>query len=404
MASGDSRVLPAYVLGDWPPKVRHALVTPGTRWRVFIEDLEDVEHDVILNTVLRIRQAGETDASRIADLLQLPEDLIRYLLSTANQQRLAAAKAESGIVALRAKVGWVYRDMASGELWPQPGEQVAPIEIRYSGSFRGRFEFGTAGDPLKIEALLLDTRESTRPEPSAVELARFSRSTAMNRRTAVISSGEPCLVISPVAKDKSGLAVLTTQDTPHLSLGRLLNASVEQYESVANWAKGIPLSTAASQQSALALVIQELTDLLAHLASSATAAVSNEHFTSLLELTLSRWVDHYRFMFGLAQPDGQLGDESRAVAERYALNPNTTRVWAIAPRSDARRKVVELLAKRMLADDPLLRDVSVVTDRYDSTVGRAATLPELVEMAKQITHVGRLLLDRERGEDGQAEA
>src|SRR4051812_43447178 len=108
MASGDNKRLPAYLLGSWPWTSRHALVTPATRWRVFIEDQEQIEHDVILNTVLRIRQAGERDASRIADLLQLPEDLIRYLLAAAHQERLYAAKSGQSIGATRSTVGWVY--------------------------------------------------------------------------------------------------------------------------------------------------------------------------------------------------------------------------------------------------------------------------------------------------------
>src|SRR3954451_7058 len=149
MASGDSRNLPAYLISDWPTRFRHALVTPATRWRVVIEDLVDVEHDVILNTVLRIRQAGERDAARISDLLQLPEDLIRYLLDAANQVGMSA-KSGNSIVARASTVGWLYRDRATGELWPQAGEQVAPTEVRYSGTFRGRFEIGTFGKPLRI--------------------------------------------------------------------------------------------------------------------------------------------------------------------------------------------------------------------------------------------------------------
>ena len=149
-----------YLLGEWPRKYRHALITPATRWRVFIEDQQQVEHDVILNTVLRIRQAGENDASRISDLLQLPDDLIRHFLATADQERLDAANSGQSIVAVRSTVGWVYRDAATGELWPQPGEQVEALDIRFSGSFRGRFDIGTAGRRTPVDALLLDARET----------------------------------------------------------------------------------------------------------------------------------------------------------------------------------------------------------------------------------------------------
>src|SRR3954454_19706140 len=117
MAFGDSSRLP-YLLGEWPLKYRHALITPATRWRVFIEDQQQIEHDVILNTVLRLRQAGEKDASRISDLLQLPVDLIRHLLATADQERLDAANSGQSVVSVRSTVGWVYRDAATGELWP----------------------------------------------------------------------------------------------------------------------------------------------------------------------------------------------------------------------------------------------------------------------------------------------
>lgn len=404
MASGNSRNLPAYLISDWTTRSRHALVTPATRWRVVIEDLVDVEHDVILNTVLRIRQAGERDAARISDLLQLPEDLIRYLLDAANQAGMSA-KSGNSIAARVSTVGWLYRDTATGELWPQPGEQVAPTEVRYSGTFRGRFEIGTSGKPLRIDILLLDTDEGDQPEPTALELARFSRSNESNRRTAIISSGEPCLVISPVEKDKTGLAVLTTQETPHLSLGRLLNASIAQFDSVAKFARDIPVSGSKRRESSLEVVVNELDDLIDHLHSSGAASVSPEHFESQLELAIGRWVDHYRYMTGLAQPVSQPGDgEARAAAERFSLDFNMTRRWARLPKSDARRKVLELLVARLHADDSLMRDISVVTARYDSNAGRTAVARELLELAKQIAHLGRLLLDSDGGDNGQTEA
>ena len=43
MASADSRKLPAYFLKPWQSKHRHALLTPATRWRVFIQDQERIE-------------------------------------------------------------------------------------------------------------------------------------------------------------------------------------------------------------------------------------------------------------------------------------------------------------------------------------------------------------------------
>ena len=290
-------------------------------------------------------------------------------------------------------------------LLPQPGEQVAPTEIRYSGTFRGRFDIGTSGKPLRIDALLLDSQGPDQPEPSAVELARFSRSNAANRRTAIISAGEPCLAISPVEKDKSGLAVLTAQGTPHLSMGRLLNAAATQHGSVAKWALGIPLSLPERRKSSLEVVIDEVDELIRHLESSGTTTVAPEHLESELELALGRWVDHYRFIGGLAQPVNQLGDhQARATAERFRLDLATTRIWAGLAKTDARRKVLELLVVCLHIDDPLVRDISVVTARYDSIAGRTSVARDLLELAQHITQLGRLLLNREGGADGQAEA
>lgn len=404
MAFDANQSLPPYLLGAWPWKVRHALVTPATRWRVFIEDQEPVEHDIILNTVLRIRQAGETDPSRIADLLQLPEPLIRYLLATANQERLDASRSGKSVVALRSTVGWVYRDAATGELWPQPGEQMEALEIRFSGSFRGRFESGTAGRRTSIDALLLDTHETGDLEPTAVELARFSRSDDARMRTAVISSGEPCLVVSPVTKDQSGLAVLTTQDAPHLSLGRLLNTAVDQHESVAKWAKTVPMATLEVRKSPLELSLDELAETLEHLRVGEFRTLATPHLTALIDLALGRWVDQYRHHAGLAAADALLSnDDCRTVSENYGLGANVAVRWASAPRSDSRRKVLELLAARLRSTDPRIRDLSVVAARYDSIVVSGSPPQELVELARQMAHLGQLLLSEEGSTHGQAE-
>ncbi|MDI9941514.1 hypothetical protein QM806_39920 [Rhodococcus sp. IEGM 1351] len=405
MASGDSTRLPAYLLGEWPGKFRHALLTPATRWRVFIEDQERIEPDIILNTVLRIRQAGERDASRIADLLQLPEDLIRHLLATADRERLEAAKSGQSIVALRSTVGWVYRDAATGELWPEPGEQIEPLEIRYSGSFRGRFNTGTAGRRTPIDALLLDTYETGDLRPTANELARFSWSDDAQKRTAVISSGEPCLVVSPATKDKSGLAVLTTQDSPQLSLGRLLNSAVDRYESVAKWARGVPLSAEKAQRSPLELALVELSDTLGFLRVGEFRTVSPARLTGLIDLILGRWVDEYRYQSGLAAViESPTDEQSRAVAERFTLSPTIAQRWAAGPRSDCRRKVLELLATRLYSGDPRLGELSVAAARYDSIVGSGSPSQEVVDLAQQIVNVGQLLLNREEGGHVQGES
>ncbi|MEV0711595.1 hypothetical protein [Nocardia aurea] len=359
-----------------------------------------------MNTVLRIRQAGERDAARIADLLQLPEDLIRYLLATADRERLDAANFGQSIVASRSTVGWVYRDAATGELWPEPGEQIEPLEIRYSGSFRGKFDTGTAGRRTRIDALLLDTHETGGLRPTAIELARFSRSEDAQKRTVVISSGEPCLVVSPVTKDKTGLAVLTSQDSPQLSLGRLLNSAVDRYGSVAKWARDVPLRAEEAQpKSPLALALAELSETLGLLRFGEFRTVSPTHLAGLIDLSLGRWVDQYRYEAGLAAVvDPPTDEQSQDVAERFSLNPTITARWAAAPRSDCRRKVLELLVVRLRSGDPRLKALCVAAARYDSCAGTGSPPQELVDLGQQIVNVGQLLLSGEEGEHGEGES
>lgn len=404
MASAGNSRLPAYLLGEWQRKFSHALITPATRWRVLIEDQEPIGPDIILNAVLRIRQAGELDASRIADLLQLPEGLIRHLIATAGDERLQTKASGHRIVALRSTVGWVYRDAATGELWPAPGKQVEPLDIRYSGSFRGRFDTGTAGHRTPIDALLLDTEETGNVQPSAIELARFSWSDDAHKRTAVISSGEPCLAVSPVTRDKTGLAVLTTQHSPHLSLGQLLNSAVDLDELVAKWAHGVPLRAEEAQQSPLEHAITELSDTLGILQIGEFRTVSPAHLKSLIDLNLSRWVDQYRHQSGLpAGAEAPTIKHSRAVAELFTLSPDLTQRWAAAPRSDCRRKVLELLVVQLYSDDRDLVDLSSATARFDSFASQVSPSQDLVDLAQQIVDLGQLLLKRDEGGHGQVE-
>ena len=331
--------------------------------------------------------------------------MIRFLLATANQERLDASRSGKGVVAVRSTVGWVYRDAATGELWPQPGEQMEPLEIRFSGSFRGRFDSGTAGRRTSIDALLMDTHETGHLEPTAVELARFSQSDDARKRTAVISSGEPCLVVSPVTKDQSGLAALTTQDAPHLSLGRLLNTAVDRHESVAKWAKDVPVTSLEAKKSSLALSLDELAETLDHLRVGEFRTLATPHLAALIDLSLGRCVDHYRHHAGLAAADARLTDDDcRTVSEYYGLGRNVALRWASAPRSDSRRKILELLAARIRSTDPRIRDLSVVAARYDSIVVSGSPPQELVELARQMAHLGQLLLSEEGSIHGQAES
>ena len=51
MVSAERHDLPVYTLADLPPRARHVLLAPAVRWRVVVEQVVEIEHDVILDTV-----------------------------------------------------------------------------------------------------------------------------------------------------------------------------------------------------------------------------------------------------------------------------------------------------------------------------------------------------------------
>src|SRR4051794_16376749 len=69
---------PVFRLMDVPEGNSRMVLTPALRWRVVLEQTRHVEHDVIQEAVLRLHAAGERTADRVADRLQLPEELIRH--------------------------------------------------------------------------------------------------------------------------------------------------------------------------------------------------------------------------------------------------------------------------------------------------------------------------------------
>ena len=244
MASAGRHDLPVYPLADIQPRTRRMLLAPAIRWRVIVEQVSEIKHDIILETVLQIRDAGEKLAPRIADRLQLPEDLVRHLLAQAATEGMRVSH-DGELQTSSSRVAWVYRDIATGELWPDPGDEVPPLAVRFRSSYQAQFDRGSAGRPNFVKCLLLDTPETTVAEPTSVELARFSRASSdPNRRTAIVSSGEPCLVASPVVGQAAGCFVETTRGVPHVSLTQQLAKAGQQYPGVSRWLASVPKAPA----------------------------------------------------------------------------------------------------------------------------------------------------------------
>lgn len=378
MASVARHDLHTYTLAELPKRARHVVLTPAVRWRVVVEVVKEIEHDVILDAVLRIRAAGETSPTRIADLLQLPEDLVRNLLVQAAVAR-ARVTNDGRLETGAASVAWIYRDIATGELWPDPAEEAPPLALRYVSPYQARFDRGTAGRPITVECLLMDTAGSAAPEPTSIELARFNRASAEhNRRTAVVSSGEPCLVASPIV----GGAIETTRGAPHLTLTHMLAKLSRERGGVKRWLASVPKSEARHDaELPLRQAIAELGDVTAHgLTGVATADL--DAVLARVELCLSRFVDQYQYRSGL-QPDVEV-DVARAVGrcEAAGLSRDLAKMVARSPRGSVGNKAARVLLAESVATPVLLVDFVRVVSHFVAMSAR----PELAPTLSKLVH------------------
>lgn len=391
--------LPTYTLAELPPDARHVVLTPAVRWRVIVEVVRKIEHDVILDAVLRIWAAGETSPTRIADFLQLPEDLVRHLLAQAAMTRMRVTQGGQ-LEASSSEVAWVYRDVATGELWPHPAKEVPPLPLRFKSTYRAEFDRGTAGRPIRVECLLLGTKEATAADPTSVELARFSRTTGdVNQRTALVSSGERCMVASPVLGLADGYAIATTRGVPHLSLTQLLGELMREKESARRWLANVPRSPVSPDESLpLCQAADELRDLAAGHQTPGPAI-----FLSHIELCLSRFVDQFQYLYGVRPREILDIAAATATSERAGLSHELARAMAQSHRGTVGQKLLRLLLAEPDSGQPFLRDlVEAVTDLavVSAKPEMSSAMERLVD--KTIELCDRLLIASEGADVEQA--
>jgi hypothetical protein len=235
MVIDDPRDLPAYRLADLPRSTTHCVVTPGWRWRVIVQASTAVGADLLLRTVVRLRQAGVTSTLRISDLLQLSYDLVEHLNGLAARKGLYI-DAEREVQAPDTRVAWIYRDLRTDELWPEPAPEQPPVSLQFVSTRRAWFEQGSAGAPVRVHAVLLPADLTEPATPTPAELIRFSKASSdPGRRTAVVGQGEPCLVVSPLTHLGETPIVATTIGVPHEALTRALAEAGGESREVANW-------------------------------------------------------------------------------------------------------------------------------------------------------------------------
>lgn len=401
MASAVWHDRPAYTLAALPSRSRHVVLTPAIRWRVIVEEVIEISHDVMLDAVLRIRAAGETSPTSIADLLQIPEDLVRHLLFQAAATRMQVTH-DGRVEAGTSTVSWIYRDLETGELWPHPAKEVPPIALRFTSRNRARFDRGTAGRPIPVECLLMDTEHAMAADPTSVELARFSRASAdPNRRTALVSAGEPCMIASPVVALTSGHAVWTTRGVPHLTLSQRLTELGRQHESVRRWLATVPKSAAAPQSDLpLRQAMAELREVSAERKSS-HQTVDDLTVLSRIELCLSRFVDQVRYAAGISSTGVLEAAAAASAGERAGLSRDLARTWARSDPGTAGHKVLRLLAVTPDIDQSVLSELVACASDFTAIAPESVLAPALESLANRTLDLCDRLVTTSEGADVQ---
>lgn len=354
MVSGAPRDTPVYTIVDLPRSTRHVVLTPAVRWRVVVEKVEAVEFDVMLETVLRIRAAGETSPHGIADRLQLPQDLVRHLLAQSATHKLELTE-DRRVVSSATKVAWIYRDVVTGELWPDTGDEMPPLQVTFMHRGRARFQMGTAGRPITVQCLLLDSPEQVVAEPTSIELARFSRaSVERDRRTAVVGSGQRCLVASKVVKIGSESVIEARAGTPHLSLTRHLARIRNERRAVAEWLDQVPGTAAPpTVHTPLAPAVAELRAAVDGLMAR-HAEYDIEGLLSRTAFCLSRVFDHYLYFHGPDTSVEPMATPLPVARDRLGLNERWVTALARSAHGTPGHTVARLLGSTM-ADDTYVR-------------------------------------------------
>ncbi|TWF75636.1 hypothetical protein FHX44_111520 [Pseudonocardia hierapolitana] len=360
MAAGDPHDLPIFTLADLPDRTHHVVLTPAHRWRVVIEWTVPTGKDILLETVLRLRRAGEQSSARISDLMQLPDDLVRHLLARVAAERMNIAP-DGGTTSAGTRVAWVYRDIATSELWPQPADERPPLPVRFAGHI-GSWAQGSAGRPVRVEGLLVTVDDRKPVAPTHVELARFSRaSDDPHRRTVIVGSDESCLVASPVRSTSAGFVVETTLGTPQVGLSRRLMTLATEHRNIDHWLRKIPRSapdlTLTEPLREAADELRDLLDELRRRAGPAPREISTATSHALLgsiEFTLRRLCDHleYNTNRDANRPTAQPADGA-AVARRLGLDDETFTQLVKAEPGSLDGTVNRLLAaERLMVSHP----------------------------------------------------
>lgn len=296
---------PTYLVEDLPQRKYFLVLCPSVRWRAVINDVEPMGSDLLLETVSRIKASGEKSPERISELLQISKDLVQHLLAQISTMGTTLSPKDvrsldfdqpRELLSNSTRAVWVYRDLATQEIWRNLGNETPPVLLRSINSITAMYEHGTAGRPIKSPCLLLPPGVIKVEEPTDFELmqlASFGRQDS--RRAQVVGDPEFCLVARPVVKSESGVAVLAFGSNIHIGLTRYLENASQADAFIARWISKIP-DTAGTVSISMQLdnAVNRLKDLLtAEINGPETEALRQMEMQ--IRLVLQRCVDYYRF-------------------------------------------------------------------------------------------------------------
>lgn len=398
MASADQHDLPVYALTDLPRSCLHVALVPADRWRVVIRQVEPLERDILLETVIRLRDAGQTSPSRIADLLQVPVDLVLHLLARIVGERLSATST-GDLRSESTKVTWVYRDRRTDELWPESAAESSPLTVHYPTQGTAVYETGTAGRPIRITCLLLPTDDRAPTEPTSLELARFSRvSSDPRQRTSVVSTGERCLVMSPVVRTEHNAFILTSLGTPHVGLTRAIDRLAAEDRVIGKWLKSVPVSERLAarddSRSPLQRAVGDLREAHAEWGAARTPDLST-HLLARMELALSRYCDERWYTSHLDPLAEATNPPSKEFLQvRVGLAAQEADLLLAAQHGSVEDAVLQLIGASGGVDDEAssLQKLAKVTARWAATARYRASIP-LDQLAADILNLCTTFLD-----------
>lgn len=149
------RAAPVYAPGMAFSGTHASILVPAARYRVLTIG-RAAERDVLVAAVQGLRAANVTSSTIQADLLQLPEDLVKYLNDVSNQ--IAHGEGDK-------QLQWIIQDSLTGQVLPttvQPADAVR-VDYRQDGWPR-RLVMGTAGRPI-VEPVFALTPPDELPAP-----------------------------------------------------------------------------------------------------------------------------------------------------------------------------------------------------------------------------------------------